>query len=133
MSTRTSRARHGGAAGQRKYSDMKSEYNGILQNLTSILNHEQRPFVFVHNSYRLGPHSKGDDNRTADEIESWKWKDPIPIIEESLTDEEIQVTRNRVCLQIEKITLESKSEKFAKLDIRKLLKGSLWKEDMFNL
>ena len=94
---------------------------------------EQRPFVFVHNSYRLGPHSKGDDNRTADEIESWKWKDPIPIIEESLTDEEIQVTRNRVCLQIEKITLESKSEKFAKLDIRKLLKGSLWKEDMFNL
>ena len=37
MSTRTSRARHEGAAGNRKYSDMNSEYNRILQIRTTIL------------------------------------------------------------------------------------------------
>jgi TPP-dependent pyruvate/acetoin dehydrogenase alpha subunit len=142
QSTETSRTTSGTLIGRAKAFDINCseiESNDVfviyeeLKKILKQVREEQRPFVFVHNSYRLGPHSKGDDNRTADEIESWKWKDPIPIIEESLTDEEIQVTRNRVCLQIEKITLESKSEKFAKLDIRKLLKGSLWKEDMFNL
>ena len=43
--TRTSRARHGGAAGNRKCSDMNSEYNGIQQ--ISFLNHEQWSFVLA--------------------------------------------------------------------------------------
>ena len=54
LTTRTSRARHGGAAGNRKCSDMNSEYNGILQ--ISILNHEQWSFVLaLHQNPGLAP------------------------------------------------------------------------------
>jgi 2-oxoisovalerate dehydrogenase E1 component len=38
---------------------------------------EQKPFCQIINTYRLGPHSKGDDDREESEIKSWKERDPL--------------------------------------------------------
>ena len=43
-----------------------------------------RPFCQVIHTYRLGPHSKGDDFRDLSEISEWSKKDPLKIAEERL-------------------------------------------------
>ncbi|WP_020592357.1 dehydrogenase E1 component subunit alpha/beta [Kiloniella laminariae] len=35
------------------------------------------PFLQIIHSYRLGPHSKGDDHRSSEEIRFWKKQDPL--------------------------------------------------------
>lgn len=42
------------------------------------------PHVEVINTYRLGPHSKGDDTRPVEEVMSWEKKDPITMVEKTL-------------------------------------------------
>jgi TPP-dependent pyruvate/acetoin dehydrogenase alpha subunit len=39
---------------------------------------QSQPFFLALNTYRLGPHSKGDDTRSPDEIEAYRARDPLP-------------------------------------------------------
>lgn len=45
----------------------------------------KQPYVQIINTYRLCPHSKGDDFRPADEIASWASKDPLKILGERIS------------------------------------------------
>jgi len=55
---------------------------------------EKRPFFLVLHTYRLGPHSKGNDYRPVDEIAKYRRMDPLKIIRKSLDPEK--------CKEIEK-------------------------------
>ena len=70
----------------------------------------QSAHVEIIHTYRLGPHSKGDDNRSKEEIENWRKKDPLTILEKYLVNSEIQETEKRV------MSLLAKAEK----DVRKM-------------
>ena len=65
----------------------------------------QSPHVEIINTYRLGPHSKGDDDRPAQEIENLKKKDPLTIIKNHLDKNQINKIEETV------MNLLSKSEK----------------------
>lgn len=45
---------------------------------------ESRPFFLVLHTTRLMPHSKGDDTRSAEEIETLRRRDPLPQVRERL-------------------------------------------------
>jgi len=45
---------------------------------------DHSPFCQIVNTYRLSPHSKGDDHRDVNEINTWKTKDPIAYLEMKL-------------------------------------------------
>jgi len=47
------------------------------------------PRFLILNTYRLGPHSKGDDFRPPDEIESYRQKDPLMALRRGLPIEEV--------------------------------------------
>lgn len=46
-----------------------------------------RPRVQLVHTYRLGPHSKGDDHRPSEELEPWRARDPLRIARARLPDE----------------------------------------------
>jgi TPP-dependent pyruvate/acetoin dehydrogenase alpha subunit len=48
---------------------------------------EQVPHVLFLETYRFGPHSKGDDVRDPEEIARWKQRDPVEILRASLDAE----------------------------------------------
>lgn len=50
---------------------------------------ESRPACLVINTYRLAPHSKGDDFRDPDEIEEWRGRDPLLVAGAGLDRESI--------------------------------------------
>lgn len=58
--------------------DVLELYN-LFQNRFQYVRNKKRPFFQVVHTYRLGPHSKGDDFRDKDEINEWKKKDPLVI------------------------------------------------------
>jgi TPP-dependent pyruvate/acetoin dehydrogenase alpha subunit len=49
----------------------------IFEKAVEFVREEQKPFVQIVHTYRLGPHSKGDDFRDSEELNQWKKKDPI--------------------------------------------------------
>lgn len=54
---------------------------------------QRKPFVFVIDTFRLGPHSKGDDDRPHDEIEKYRSKDMYEILKMRLENEAINIER----------------------------------------
>ena len=49
-----------------------------------------RPFCQIVHTYRLGPHSRGDDFRDPAEIERWRQRDPVLLTRRSLSPEQLQ-------------------------------------------
>jgi TPP-dependent pyruvate/acetoin dehydrogenase alpha subunit len=64
--------------------------------LTSKLRKERIPHVELINTYRLGPHSKGDDFRNTNEIEKWKKYDPLILIEKKISREKVKIIKNNI-------------------------------------
>lgn len=57
---------------------------------------KKRPFCQIIHTYRLAPHSKGDDFRAPLEIEEWREKDPLKIVEARLSSKEKEAVRKKV-------------------------------------
>ena len=59
-----------------------------------------RPYALVLHTYRLGPHSKGDDTRDPDEIAAYKAKDPMfrlrAMLDEPIAEEIEAKCRDRI-------------------------------------
>lgn len=53
-----------------------------------VKNHN-RPYCQVVHTYRMSPHSKGDDFRSPKEIEFWKTKDPLLVAKKYFSENEI--------------------------------------------
>jgi len=78
-----------------------NRFNPIIENVRKF----KLPHVEIVHTYRLGPHSKGDDDRSQVEIENYKKKDPLKIISNRLSYQE----KEKIEKEIK--TLLSKSEK----------------------
>jgi len=60
------------------------------------IRNERKPFCQIFHTYRLGPHSKGDDFRNSHEIAEWGKKDPLKIMEEKLDSSTVHEIRREV-------------------------------------
>lgn len=56
----------------------------LSREIISNIRLNRKPFVLIINTYRLGPHSKGDDNRSFEEIEFHKRQDPLVLIKDQI-------------------------------------------------
>lgn len=76
---------------------------------------KQLPHVEIIHTYRLGPHSKGDDYRPKEEIEAWRKKDPLTILEKRLDDNQIKDTEKKVMDLLAKAEAEVREMPFPNL------------------
>lgn len=67
-----------------------------IEKAVEYVRNEGKPFCQVIHTYRLGPHSKSDDFRDPAEINFWKEKDPIKIVESKLPFNEAEAVRKEV-------------------------------------
>lgn len=56
---------------------------------------ERKPFCQIVHTYRLGPHSKGDDFRSEDEMRYWREKDPLKLARKYFAPSDITETEKR--------------------------------------
>jgi len=76
----------------------------------------KKPHIEIIHTYRLGPHSKGDDDRNKEEIESWKKIDPLKLLEKKLKKTQIEKIQQEVIDLIDEAEIVCKSMKFPELD-----------------
>ncbi len=86
------------------------EINEYAANIVDKVRKNCRPHFFVLNTYRFGPHSKGDDHRPIDEINNFKQKDPLNILKKHLKTDDITEIEERVEKEIEGIIEHLKHE-----------------------
>jgi TPP-dependent pyruvate/acetoin dehydrogenase alpha subunit len=65
------------------------------EHIIDAVRREGKPFWWVLNTYRLSPHSKGDDFRDPQEIASYAQKDPLLVMRPRLSGEEAQRIEGR--------------------------------------
>jgi TPP-dependent pyruvate/acetoin dehydrogenase alpha subunit len=70
----------------------------------------------VVHTYRLAPHSKGDDDRPKTEIEAWKEKDPLNILEKQISKEHVVLARDKVFECLLMVEEEVKLQPFASIN-----------------
>ena len=75
----------------------------------------QSPHVEIIHTYRLGPHSKGDDDRSKEEIDKWQEKDPLLILEKRLVDGQIQEVERKVFDSLARAEKEARKMSFPTL------------------
>ena len=64
--------------------DVVSVAEGAFQYIRS----QQAPFFLALNTFRLGPHSKGDDDRTPEDLKSWQERDPLLALGRRIPEDE---------------------------------------------
>lgn len=74
-----------------------------FEQLIAQLKLTRRPHVEVLNTYRLGPHSKGDDFRSSKEIKYWQEKDPLMTIKSHLSEQQTGAIEERVAKQLSQL------------------------------
>jgi 2-oxoisovalerate dehydrogenase E1 component len=62
-----------------------------------------KPAFLILNTYRLGPHSKGDDFRDPNEIEKNRSRDPLQLAAEQIPEKKIREFQTEISAQIEKV------------------------------
>jgi TPP-dependent pyruvate/acetoin dehydrogenase alpha subunit len=83
-----------------------TELDRVFSRAISKVRTEQQPFVQIVDTYRLGPHSKGDDFRPKEEIENWFDKDPLKIAEKYIGSKDIEKIERSVLDRLEIIEEE---------------------------
>ncbi|MCH5138779.1 hypothetical protein JMF89_16515, partial [Clostridiaceae bacterium UIB06] len=112
------------------YSSFEKAFNYVRKN--------KKPFCQVIHTYRLGPHSKGDDYRDQAEIKYWKRFDPVILLEKYMHKDTLEEMNDEVKKEI-KMALEiaerSEKETFDPSDIDlpgKVSPSKINNEEMFN-
>lgn len=73
-----------------------------FESATGFVRTEGRPFCQIVHTYRLGPHSKGDDTRDPQEIKAHQEQDPLRILGQRMDQEMIQKIEAGVREEMEK-------------------------------
>ena len=63
----------------------------------------KKPFVQIVNTYRLNAHSKGDDDRSKDEVRKWWKKEPLQYLETKISKEDIKQIKLDVVKRLQEI------------------------------
>ena len=79
---------------------------------------ERRPSFQVVHTYRLAPHSKGDDTRDPEEIETWRAGDPLRIQRSRLSRSSAEAAEARVELLLAKALDEAEAVPFPPVEAR---------------
>ena len=82
------------------------EINFLSKKVISEIKNKNKCQALVIENQRLGPHSKGDDSRTSEELNQLKKKDPILIIQEKMGNEEFYKINKKIEYDIKKIIEE---------------------------
>ena len=64
---------------------------------------KQKSFVQIVNTYRLNAHSKGDDDRSKDEVNKWWKREPLQYLETKISKEDIKQTKLSVEKRLQEI------------------------------
>lgn len=88
--------------GEMDTNDVEKIYKRF-SDLIPLLREKKIPHVELMNTYRLGPHSKGDDFRDKIELEKWKQKDPISIIEKKIQNQTIEKIKKTIDERLENV------------------------------
>jgi TPP-dependent pyruvate/acetoin dehydrogenase alpha subunit len=75
----------------------------IFEEVVRYVRKNQKPYVQIVNTYRLNAHSKGDDDRSKDEIKKWWKKEPLQYLEAKLSKEDVDHVRISVEERLQKI------------------------------
>ena len=60
-----------------------------FEEAVKFVREKQKPFVQIVNTYRLNAHSKGDDDRSKDEVNKWWEKEPLQYLETEMSKDEV--------------------------------------------
>lgn len=63
----------------------------LAKNAIDYVRKNSKPFFMVMDTYRLGPHSKGDDFRDIEEIEFYQQKDPLILLKNKIEESGISL------------------------------------------
>ncbi len=75
--------------------DVEEVYNVSIE-IVKYARKNSMPAFIVLNTYRLGPHSKGDDTRPLEEIEKHKKNDPLVVTANSITITEREEIESKI-------------------------------------
>ena len=81
----------------------------LMQRRVRAVREQGRPFFQVVHTYRLAPHSKGDDFRDPAEIESWRRRDPVRIMGERIPLEERLAVERAVRAEIDAAIVDAQA------------------------
>ena len=87
-------------------------YNASTNAVNEIRTHS-KPQAIVLNTYRFASHSKSDDGRSQEEIESWLKNDPLKVFEGHISKEVISIEREGIDAEISTIVLRAIDAEFA--------------------
>lgn len=76
------------------------ELSGVFRDAVKFVRDNKKPFVQVIHTYRLGPHSKGDDFRPVAEINAWRSRCPLKLAEARLDRRVTDPIREAVLLRL---------------------------------
>lgn len=79
----------------------------MFRDRMNYVRQERQPFFQVVHTYRLSPHSKGDDVRDPEEIEQWRAKDPIALLRKQLPEETASAIERQVAAIVEQALEEA--------------------------
>lgn len=74
-----------------------------------------RPFFQVLDTYRLGPHSKGDDNRSPEELGRARAEDPLALLRVALADGRAAAIEAAAAARVERAVRAAEAAPFAAL------------------
>jgi len=81
----------------------------FAKKIVKFVRDNSRPFLLVLNTYRLAPHSKGDDTRPPKEIDKYRKRDPLPKLRKSLNPKDVEEIEKRAKTRIRMAIEKAKS------------------------
>ena len=114
--------------GEIESNDVETLYKRFLPIINKIRKKKISHVEVVH-TYRLGPHATTEYGRSQREINLWKTKDPLRILEKKLLKNQVDNINNNVSKKLDKIEKEARSKPMATLgdskgtdEIRRIVK-----------
>lgn len=107
------------------------ELSDVFSEAFEYVRSEGKPFCQVVHTYRLGPHSKGDDYRDANEISEHKKKDPLLLLAQKNIVDDIETIQKRVDEELCQIVDECQRYEdeieleFEKIDLQEVINESI--------
>jgi acetoin:2,6-dichlorophenolindophenol oxidoreductase subunit alpha len=92
---------------------IKREAGAII----SKIRRDKKPRVLLLHTYRFCAHSKGDDSRPLQEIEKYRLKDPLVVLEQRLDKDEVLKARTEVMEVLRKAEGNAERSSYIKLEL----------------
>jgi TPP-dependent pyruvate/acetoin dehydrogenase alpha subunit len=87
----------------------------IFEDVVRYVRDNQKPFVQIVNTYRLNAHSKGDDDRSKDELKKCWGKEPLQYVESKLSESDIDDVKINVNRRLKQIVKKVEQMKFSSI------------------